>query len=166
MFYHYKAVILYRHTSRDVVGLVPDHHSKASIVIKWVVIVLLMECLAFILQKMQHRWSTIKWGVPVYAELEHLWWGLVCDTFIDLKKSFDYWNLLFEHIFILACVTLISDFSLGSSGQQDSLGADVSSMPGGQKDVVNSVPKNWGTWIEWGSKWGGVLWGPTLEGML
>ena len=104
--------------------------------------------------------------MPVYVELEQLWWRLLCDTFTDPKKSFDYWNLLFEHIFILACATFISDFSLGSPGQQGSLGADISRIPGDQKDVVNSVPMNWGTWVEWGLKWGGILWGPTLGWML
>lgn len=59
----------------DIMGLVLDHCNKASIAMKWLIIYLLVETLAFICKKkkMQHLWSiikqnAIKWGLSLYKK--------------------------------------------------------------------------------------------------
>lgn len=75
----------------DVASLIPDHHNEVSIAIKWAVIILLVDGLAFHLEKTQHSWNTIKkitltQGIPVlpksvgfinaYILLENVEWNM------------------------------------------------------------------------------------------
>lgn len=53
---------------RDSVGLVPDHCNQGSITVKQVVILLLVEDLAYNLYKMQHLRSAVKRRMPGFTK--------------------------------------------------------------------------------------------------